>query len=424
VAGESVGTKGSAPAVTKAVLPNGLRTLVAERREAPVAAVLVFYRVGVLEEPPGKTGLAHLTEHMMFRGTERHPRGEVDSITTRLGGFNNAVTTGDYTVYYFVVPAEHWRIPLALEADRMVNLTFAESDFETEKRIAVEERAMLEDDPDSLLEEALDLLAFTRHPYRHPVVGVLDDLRGLRADDLRAFYARHYGPENAVVVVAGDVVSAVVLDAVRGLFGGLGRKGPPAPDVEPEPVQTSPRWRRIAGDTRSPRIVVAFRSPEATHPDAPALDIAASLLGAGKSSRLHRRLVVEERAATDVSAEWLLQREPGLFTFSAVLHPESDPERCEEVVLDVVRALVRGGILPEELHKAKKLTRVDLALAKETSLGLGGSLGFWELMGGWELGPDFERRALEVGRDSVERVAARYFDPDRRTSVWLLPADA
>ena len=208
----------SIPTPRKAVLESGLSILTVTRRDIPLVAVLLTYRAGSLFEPAGKTGLAHLTEHMMFRGTPSRPQGEIDRLTGRLGGTNNAMTTADHALYYFILPSEHWWTAVAIEADRMFHCEMTEAAFATERRVAIEERRMLDDDPEALAYETIDALAFGDHPYRYPVVGVAEDLERLTLEDVRSFYAARYAPDTAVLSVVGDVEHDVVVATAEELF--------------------------------------------------------------------------------------------------------------------------------------------------------------------------------------------------------------
>jgi len=404
----------------RTVLPNGLVVLTAEEHRSPLAAVLIIYRSGSRDEPHGKTGLAHLTEHMMFRGTPAYPLGAVDVATGRLGGTNNAVTTADYTAYYFVLPGEHWREALVMEADRMANCSLDRGPFEMERGVAVEERKMLDDDPEAMLDEAVAMLAYTRHPYRYPVIGLRSDIEALTLEDVAWFYRAFYQPGNAVLVVAGDVDGAAVRDAAEAAFGSIPSSGVPASLPDPEPRQLAPRRASLQTTLRTREVVLAFHCPPADAEDSAALELVAALLATGRSSRLWRRLVMEERIAAEVSAVRLLNRDPGLFTISATLHPGVDLGRAEEAVLDVIDGMRRDGVPGTELAKAKSLVSVDLLLARETDLGLAGALGFWESLGGWELGQRFEGLVESARPEDVSGVLARYLSPDSRNSVWLM----
>lgn len=403
------------------------------RREAvPVVAVLLLYRAGSVSDPEGLTGLSHLTEHMMFRGSSGFPDGSIDELTNSLGGVNNAMTTSDYVAYYFVLPRENWRVALEIEADRMASCLLENAAFETERRIAIEERRMLDDEPESVLDEALESLAFEEHPYRFPVVGVLEDLERISLGDLRTFYEKHYRPDNAVLVVVGDVGVDDVERAARESFrsphsgaatAGGGARAPSLSreiDVPVERPQLAPRNAMVRRESGIPRVTVGFHCPEATHADSLALEVASVLLGSGRSSRLYRRLVAPAGDVNEVSVGRMLQRYPGLFTVTAELSEGGDVGRCERAILDELDVLSRVGPSPEELEKAKRLWRLDHSLGRESSLGLAGFLGFWELLGRWELGEEFDAGTSDVTCEDVARAAGRYLDPQLRNSAWMI----
>jgi zinc protease len=406
-------------------LENGLRVVCALRPRATVVAVLILYGAGSLRDPTGLSGLAHLAEHMMFRGSARFPDGAVDDITNRLGGVNNAVTTNDYAAYYFVFPKESWRVALDIEADRMTSCLLDEAAFATERNIAVEERQMVDDEPEAVLDEALQRIAFERHPYGLPVVGLLADLERAGLGDLRRFYESWYAPCNAVLAVAGDVAPELVLEAASSSMASIaeaGRRGRCFEPPEPEPTQHAPRSVRIRRDSGIPRVSVGFRCPAVLQADSPALDLVAVILGTGRSSRLYGRLVASGGDVNDVSVDRMLQSHESLLTVTAELSEHGDLEACEHAVVDEIRRLARSGPSLDELSKAKLLWRLERSLGCETSLGLAGHLAFWEFEDGWERGERYERLVLSATRDDVARVAAAYLNPDVRNSAWMLPA--
>jgi zinc protease len=394
--------------------------LVQERPGSGLVAILLLYRAGALVEPPGKTGLAHLTEHMMFRGTPSYPAGRIDDLTSRMGGVNNAMTTGDHALYYFVLPSEHWRTAVAIEADRMTNCRLEQHQFETERRIVLEERGMLDDDPDAALDEAVNALAFTRHPYGLPVAGLRSDIERLSLDDLKAFYDSYYAPGNAILAVVGDVRAGDVASFVSRSFGAIEAAPVHAPAPRPEPPQVAARHTEVVGDDRAARAVVAFRTPEATHSDSPALEVLAHVLAGGRSSRLHRNLVRGRRVAAESSADRVLTAEPGLFTVSALLRIGADLQDSHRAMLAVLEELRASGAGGEEIEKAKSLLRLEYLASVETSLGLAGSLAFWESLGGWALGPEFESRVSEVTAPEIARVLDVYFRTEAMNSAWRL----
>jgi len=416
----------------KAVLSNGLTLLTVTTERSPIVAVLLMYRAGSLYEPPGKTGLAHLTEHMMFRGTPSRPQGGIDELTGRLGGTNNAMTTSDHALYYFVLPSEHWRTPLSIEGDRMFHCQFSDGAFETERRVAIEERRMLDDDPETLLYEAIDAQAFAAHPYRYPVIGLMDDLEGLSPDDLRAFYADRYRPEEAVLAVVGGATHDDVLTEVESLF----REGTPHPlpgararrpveaafEERPAvPSGSEPVPGVLTGLSPTTQVVLAFRTPPARHEDTPALELLAALLSSGRSSLMYSRLVDDLGMATEVSASKIPQSDPGLIYLSASLHAGVPPEACEQEMLNIVSGLVETGVSESGLSRARNLTLVDLMLGRETSLGRAGALAFWECLGDWRLGEEHEDRLRSTTVSDVRRVAGKYLDPAVRSRAWLVP---
>ncbi len=407
----------------RARLENGLVVLTA-RLDTPVEAVVILYNAGSLHESPGATGLAHLTEHMMFRGTPTLPQGRIDEITSELGGVNNAMTTSDNTAYYFVLPPGSWGAALTIEADRMRGLTLDPAAFETERRIALEERRMLDDDPDSVLDEALEALAFERHPYRFPVVGLLKDLERLTLEDLRQYYTTYYRPNNAVLAVAGPIDPAAVVAAAQELFGGIEPAEVPTRPIVRDPDQQAPRHAEVTADVASPRVALGYRCPEAMHPDSPALELLATLLSSGRSSRLYEALVAQDGRVSEVAAVRLLQRDPGLFTISATLQPGVPAQDVQTVVLGLLDRLAGEGPSQTELAKARKLAALEQRIGHETALSLAGFLAFWESLGGWENGEAFERRVLETTADDVVRVLDSYFKPSMRNSAWLIPKGA
>jgi zinc protease len=405
---------------SRTVLPNGLSIITTTRVHSQLAACTLFYRAGSLHEPEGKTGLAHLMEHMMFRGTPRFPHGAIDEVTGRFGGWNNAVTTADYAAYYFVVPESAWRTPLEMEADRMANCLLGSESFETERRVALEEHRMASDDPECALDEAVDNLAYTVHPYRNPVIGRRGSIEALAVDDLRAFHDEFYVPSNAALVVAGPRTHHEVVEVVEEFFGEIPAREVrmPVPRVEPE--QLKERRARVRSDHSTPRLTLAYHVPAAVHADSAALELLVTVLAAGRSSVLYQRLVRDLKVATEVSATRLLQKDPGLFWIAASLHPGADLEEAESALLDLLRELAETGISERQMETAKRLIAADTMLARETVLGATSTLGLWESVASLTHGEEFEKSLFERDGDALTEVLIRYLRPERRTSGWLV----
>ncbi|MBD3347955.1 MAG: hypothetical protein GF400_02015 [Candidatus Eisenbacteria bacterium] len=401
----------------------GLRVVCARRPGAPVVAVVMLYGAGSVRDPSGLSGLAHLTEHMMFRGTTRFADGAIDELTNRLGGANNAMTTNDYTAYYFVFPVESWTVGVEIEIDRMSNCLLDAVAFETERSIAVEERQMLDDEPEAILEEALEKAAYGSHPYGLPIVGLMEDLERATRDDLRRFYETWYAPSNAVLSVAGDVQPDRVLE----LAGSACASAAPAssrsmPDVSGKaPGRAAPTNVRLSRDSGIARLLVGFRCPEALHEDSPAMELVAAVLGSGRSSRLYRRLVAGTPDVNDVSVDRMLQLYPGLFTVSADLSVGGDLSACEDAIMGELVELAAAGPSVEEVAKAKRLWLMERSLGLESALGLAGHLAFWKFVGGLPAGDEHARRVLAATPDDVARVTGVYLSPESRNSVWMTP---
>jgi len=402
------------------VLGNGLRVVVLPFRDWPVTATLVSYRAGSLHEPDGCAGIAHLMEHMMFRGTERFPGGAIDALTARLG-INNAVTTTDYAAYYFALPGAGWRTALEIEADRMEHCRIDRDLLEIERKVALEERRMAADDPESMLDEALDTFMFGDHAYGRPVIGVMEDIARLTAEDLRSFYRKRYVPSNASVIVVGGAVANDVFDACSMFFESVSS----GPEQAPASVRALPcrdgQCERVVVDRSTPRVALGFATPEATHEDSPALELLVSLLASGRSSRLYDRLVRRGRLATEVSCSRLLQREPGIFTLSAALHPGGPPESATDAMLEVLADLATRTVSDDEFEKARRLARADLAAAHDTALGAAATFGLWEAIETWREGLRFEELLERVEAEDLRHVAATYLDRKAMASVELHP---
>jgi zinc protease len=410
------------PRPRRTVLENGLTVLSVRRRGAPSVAVMIVYGAGTIHEPPDAPGLAHLTEHMMFRGTPTFPEGRIDELTGSLGGVNNAVTTSDYAAYYFVLPPEHWAAAVEIEADRMLHCELTPAAFETERRIAIEERFMLDDDPDAVLDETLDRLALGTHPYGVPVIGRLEYLERATPAEVRSFYEARYVPGNACLVVAGDLEHEAVLDAAARSCGGAPARRPPPLVPPPDPPARFHGREVVEVDTALPRVALGFHGPAALDRGSAALELTLALLGNGRSSRLYSALVADLEVATDVSALRLLQRFPGVVSVVADVPPGGDPGACEEAILEVLAGLRSRPPDAREIAKARRLARLDRLSGLETVLGVAGYVGFWESLGGWELGAAHEERERTAEPDEIRCAADQVFDPSTRSAVWLVPA--
>src|ERR1041385_3229244 len=306
--------------VRKTVLPRGLTGRAKERNDKPVVATILWYRVGSRNEELGQTGKSHFLEHMLFKGTERYKKGEIDLITHVNGGANNAFTWLDFTAYYFTFAADRWSVALEIESDRMRNTTFAEDEFAAEKKVVEEELRIGLDGPWEALENEVWAAAFRQHPYHWPTVGWLEDLEAASGADMKAYYDKWYHPRHATLVIVGDIKRQQVLQKVENLFGSI-PTGPAASSLNiVEPRQRGEKRLVVRRQTPVERLLIGYHAPEVGHPDSYPLKIAEAILATGKSSRLYQRLVEGDQSVTKADATYHDHIDPSLFYIQAELN--------------------------------------------------------------------------------------------------------
>jgi len=413
-------------------LANGLTVALVDNPQAPLVTTALCYRAGGRDERPGQGGIAHFLEHMMFKGSSRFGPGEVDRRTQALGGSNNAFTSHDATVYYFNFAADRWPAALEIEADRMAGLTLDPREVESERRVILEEIAMYEDDPWDALTQRVEAAFFGDHPYGRPVLGSREELLATGPEELAAFHGERYRPEGAVLVVAGDLGAGSTggpdgaLDLVRDAFGGLppGIAARPAAPPVRVPAETV-RIERHRGEVA--RLLVFLPAPRAEAADFPAARVLATVLGAGRSSRLYRTLVDDGQLCSWASAGLSEALDPTSLSVAAEVLPGVEPSQVEEALFEVLADLVRHPPSPEEVERAREVLLADWAFGHERisqqGLALSTELGL--------LGEGWTARTLEAivecGPEEVLTVAGRYLGPvidEGRAAVvgWSLPA--
>jgi zinc protease len=424
--GGGAGAAESALPVAESTLDNGLRVLVAEDHRSPVVSVQVWYRVGSRNERPGATGLAHFLEHMMFKGTPAHGKGEFARLVEQNGGQDNAFTTQDVTSYFVDVAADKVDMVLGLEADRMRRLLLDPKEIDSERQVVMEERrTRTEDDPDGLLSEELYSLAFKAHPYRWPIIGWMEDIRRINPAELRAFYDLYYQPNNAILVVVGDVKAASIMERVRRLFGAIprGPAAPPVTAVEPPQIDERRVVVRKAG-AQLPIVDLAWHVPSHESPDAPALELLSTILSAGRASRLYRTLVYERRLALGAGGDYsYFSRDPSLFSFYAMPLPGQTPEALEHALLAEIEILKKEPVPAEELERAKNQIEAGFVWRQDSVHARASNLARFELLGSWRQQDDFVPHIRAVTAADLARVARAYFPTDRKNVAILLPAD-
>jgi len=421
-----VTASGHSGEVLEATLDNGLRVLVLEDHRSPIVSVQVWYKVGSRNERPGATGLAHFLEHMMFKGTPTHGKGEFARLVERNGGQDNAFTAQDMTSYFVNIAADKVDLVLRLEADRMRHLLLDPKEIDSERQVVMEERrTRIEDDPDGLLSEELNAVAFKAHPYRWPIIGWMEEINRINPPELRAFYDTYYVPNNAILAVVGDVKASDVLARIREVFGGIPR-GPAPPAVTAvEPPQIGERRVivRKAG-AQLPIVSMAYHVPNHASPDAPALELLSTILSEGRASRLYRKLVYEKRMALGAGGDYSYASvDPNLFWFYATPLPGHTVEALERALLDEIEVLKSEPVPDEELARAKNQIEASFVWRQDSVHSRASGLVRFEMLGSWRLLDRFVPMIRAVTAADIQRVARAYFPSDRKNVGVLLPAE-
>ena len=404
------------------VLPNGLTLLVQEDRSAPVASVQAWVATGSIHEGQWLgAGMSHLLEHMLFKGTATRTTNAIAQAVQDEGGYINAYTSFDRTVYWIDVPATGAATAVDLLADACMNSTLPADEFVKEQEVIRREFAMVADDPDRVNSQQLFATAYRAHAYGHPVIGHLDLFNQLTRDDVMAYYKARYVPNNLTFVVVGDVDAAAVLAQLEAFFEGHPRRALPPVYLPEEPPQLGRREAHREFPTELSRGIVSWHVPCITHPDVPALDVLATALGEGRSSRLYRTVREERRLAHFVSAFSYVPAEPGLFGVDATTDPDKR-EATLAAVLEIVADIQRDGITAPELDKAKRVILNNQLGALVTMRGQASDLGSnWLLTGNLNFSRDYLEAIQAVTTDDIARVARRYLHDANSTVATLDP---
>lgn len=407
----------------RATLKNGLKLVILKDTSSPTFAYQTWFKVGSRNEVIGKTGLAHLFEHMMFKGTKNHKEGEFDALLEGAGAEGeNAFTTTDHTVYVQEMPKQQLDLITQLESDRMLNLLVNESSFKTEREVVQNERRFRkENSPEGTMYQTLFETAFTTHPYHWPVIGYEQDLNMMTAQDARDFYERFYSPERAVVVVVGDVNENDVYNKVEKLYGSFVAKGTPDGDIPVEPEQKAQRRKKLPLNLQVEKIWMAFKVPAAESADAAVFEVIQGLLSDGMGSRLNRALV-DSGIATGVSTGSFSMKDPGLFVVMSDLQKGKSSILAESIIQRELTRLKNAPVQEDELQRTKNLIRFHFYNRMSTSTGKANFLGEYESrLGGFESGIDFQRKIQQVTPEMIQEVSKKYFDTKRLTVVVGVP---
>jgi zinc protease len=409
-------------------LPNGLRIIVKEDHRAPVVVAQVWYKAGSMDEEEAVSGVAHVLEHMMFKGTHNVGPGEFSKLIATAGGRDNAYTTRDSTVYFQQL--EKSKLPLAfrLEADRMQNLALSAKEFAKEIRVVIEERRLsTEDKPQSLVYEQTMATAFREHPYRRPVIGWMDDLKQMSVQDTRQWYRNWYAPNNALLVVVGDVKPLEVKQWAKRYFGAVPAHTVPARKQRSEPAQRGVRSVTVKAPAKLPYALLAYRAPELrdAHNDWEpyALEILAGVLGAGDSARLNKILVRDKRVAMDVGAGYDgIARGPGMFLIEGTSSEGRSTDDLVRAVQEVVRSIQQQGITQQELRRIKAQVVASQVYERDSIFYQAMKIGEMEIAGLSHRDLDIRLDKLKlVTVQQVQEVANKYLVEENLTIGLLDP---
>lgn len=419
---------GSPAPVYETVLDNGMKIIVKEDHRAPVAVSQVWYKVGSSYEHGGITGISHMLEHLMFKGTERFGPGEFSRIFAALGASENAFTGQDYTAYYQKLAADRLEKSLEMEADRMQGVQLDNTEFLKERDVVAEERRMrTEDSPTSLLNEQFTAAAYQTSAYHHPVIGWMDDIRHYELDDAMGWYRRWYAPNNATLVVVGDVQAPEVFAQAKKYFGPLQPVAIEAPKPRREIAQRGTRSVNLTVPASEPYLLMGYAVPSLTTADeaweAYALMMLAEVLDGGDSARLSRDVVRRDRVAVSASADYdLYARLSSLLTFEGIPSEGHSPADLQRALLDQVDRLRNEPVSAAELQRIKtgfmasKIYELDSVFYQAMRIGQLETVGL-----GWRTGDELVSRIQEVTPEQVRLVAQKYLVPERLTVATLTP---
>jgi zinc protease len=425
------------PAIRAAHLDNGLQILVQEVHTAPLVSVWCWYRVGSGDEQPGHTGVSHWVEHMNFKGTTNIPRDEMKGIVERFGGMWNGYTWIDQTTYLETAGTSALDTLLFIEAERMAHGLYEPDECESERTVIISELQGGENDPEQLLDTEVVATAFRAHSYRHPTIGWIDDLRSMSRDDLYGYYMRHYVPENATLVVVGDVDPDHVLRRGEAHFGKLSGKAP-ARKRSTEPAQIGERRVRLEREGTTAYLKLAWRAPAVTHADFfPMLVLDAVLTGAKgtnlwssfrgvppqRKARLYSSLV-ERGLASSVGGSLVATVDPFLFSVSLTAMKGVTLPDLEAAALASIASVVEQGLTDEEVARAKRQLRARLVFETDSVTNIAHQLGFFETVAGSGFFQTIRPAVAAVTTEQVVEVARKRLTADGRTVGWFQPAGA
>jgi len=409
--------------VQKFVLDNGLTLLVAEDHAAPVASFALWYKAGSKYEYPGITGISHICEHMMFRGTEKYGPEEFTKIVQANGGVDNAWTSFDNTTYWEKVSGDKLELVLGLESDRMQNLKLTDSVFLPERNVVAEERRWRTDDqPFSAVFEQLLNHTFVAHPYHWMIIGFMSDIQNCTLDEVKKYIQTYYVPNNVVAVIAGDIKTDKALELAKKYFGSIKSRPLPAREMTTEPEQLGERRIELHKIAQLPGLGAAYKVPKLGDPDTYPLEVAAKILFSGQSSRVYKKMVYEDQMALFVDGGAYILQDAGLFYALVGMQPGKELSEGEKTLYAEIEKLRTEPVSQKELQKAKNQLESEFVFGLQGVDNKGFQIGYFQtIYGDYNLLFQIGNKYQAVTAEDVMRVTKKYLDPRKRTVVLLIP---
>ena len=411
-----------APHLHKATLDNGLTVLVKEMPGTRVATVQIWVKAGSVYENPEEAGITHFIEHMIFKGTETRGPGELAGAIEGVGGQINAYTSYEYTVYHATLSAVHWDMAFEVLAEAVMHSVFDPVELEREKKVVLEEVSMRSDRPNIMLFHELMATAYTRHPYRLPVIGNEESINNFSRDKIIEYIQKHYYPENLTVVVAGDVTGREVITRVNDIMGGMARGDREQPSLPAEPVQEKARFFTMKADIMQPQMAIAIPISKFDSPDTPVLDVLAQISGHGETSRLYRAVRDEKQLVYGINATAFTPVDPGMFEIMAVLDSNNMLAAFEATLTELFK-LKSFSVTDEELKRAKRGLESDFVFNLERVEGQARVLGSFEMMTGDPREDEYLEKIRAVTHEDIKKVAQKYFSGNTINVGFLMPKE-
>ncbi|MBF0473762.1 MAG: insulinase family protein [Nitrospirae bacterium] len=402
-------------------LDNGLKVIIIEQHKAPVVTFQIWYKVGARNESTYPTGISHMLEHMMFKGTKRYGANVLSTTVSRNGGVDNAFTTKDYTVYYETLPADRINISLQFESDRMRGLLLDEKELVSEKQVVIEERRMrTEDNPQNSLNEEVNAAAFKAHPYHNPVIGWMSDIESYKRDDLYEYYQAFYSPNNAFIIVVGDVNSKALISDIKKNFGDIQNIPRKYKTPAKEPAQNGERRVILKKKAELPYMLMAYHVPSMPNEDSYALDVMTGVLE-GKSGRLYKDIIKKGIAVNAFTSYDSLSPDPDLLALGGSVGQGQDIKKLETALNAEVKRLQTELTAKEDIQKVINQIEASFIKEQDSSFSLGMTTGGFEILGDYKLKDVYIENIKKVTPEDVKRVAVKYLTVENKTVGVLEP---